>query len=418
MSDTTKIKSIFDLPEFKPYKARFDARGARFKTMEGYYSGAVYGGLRKDLRLVMPRFYQGVKPLYLPLARAVDIDAGIIPGGWTLAEDATDEQRAAMDTVFDWSEWGVYGVLFIHYGAQYGHSGLKVADLRDEKRVLISPVDPCRFLLVSAASASGMAIYIEVREDENGKEFEYAEVTTSELIRTYKNGEPMGFEGREAEYKNDLGFVPYVEARHVETGRLFGEATFEKAIPMLDEVNQLASYLGDIIAKHAEPQWAVLGAEASELVKSGDMVWFLPGGADAKPLVAPVDITGVLEFVKEIAKNVKDSLPELSFDELRSKTQIATATLELQLMELVLKVKRTRPNYDNALVQALRMAGRAAKTMGIEEIGVLDDENLLIDPERAVLPMDPQTAMDLELGQIQLERERGMGIQEGNRDDA
>lgn len=408
----TERNSIFDLEEFKPYHARFSKRAARFAAMKAYYSGAVYGSLRKDLRLVMPRFYQGVKPLYLPLARAVDVDAGIIPGGWPLGPDATEAQQAAMETVFDWSDWPVYGVLFVHYGAQYGHTCLKVADLREARRVIISPVDPGCVLL-----ANGQTIYVEMREDEAG-EYEYAEVTTPEIIRTFRNGEPFGFEGREPEYTNDLAFVPYVESRHIETGEPFGEPTFEKCIPMLDEVNQLASYLGDIIGKHAEPQWAVIGAEAAELVKSGDQVWFLPAGGDAKPLVAPVDITGMLSFVQEIAKNVKDSLPELAFDELRSKTQIATATLELQLMELVLKVKRVRPNYDAALATALRMAGRAAAGMGIAEVGVLDDPGLRFDPERAVLPLDPQTAIDLELAKINLERERGMNIQEGARNES
>lgn len=178
---------------------------------------------------------------------------------------------------------------------------------------------------------------------------------------------------------------------------------------MLDEVNQLASYLGDIIAKHAEPQWAVIGAEPSDLVRSGDNVWFIPGGGDAKALVAPVDVAGVLQFIQEIAKNVQDSLPELSFDELRQKTEIATATLELQLMELVLKVKRTRPNYDDGLTRAMRMAGLAAATMGVNELRPLNDTSLEINTDRPVLPMDPKTALEIETLELALSRERGMG---------
>ena len=35
---------------------------------------------------------------------------------------------------------------------------------------------------------------------------------------------------------NPLGFVPYVEIRHIETGDEWGESTFEKAMALLDEV--------------------------------------------------------------------------------------------------------------------------------------------------------------------------------------
>ena len=95
---------------------------------------------------------------------------------------------------------------------------------------------------------------------------------------------------------------------------------------------------------------------------------------------------------------------------MRDKTQIATATLELQLMELVLKINRCRPNYDAGLVQALRMAGAAAQTMGLGDLGVLNDEDLEIDPERPVLPLDPMTAIQLELSEIALEREKAGGL--------
>ncbi len=219
---------------------------------------------------------------------------------------------------------------------------------------------------------------------------------------------PFGFDGREAEYPNELGFVPFVEVRHVETGEALGECTFQKAIPLLDEVNRLASQLAEIVSRHAEPQWAVIGAEASDLVKSGDNVWFIPQGGDVRPLVAGIDITGVLAFIQEIRDQVHGALPELAFDELRKKDQIATATLELQLMELVLKIRRIRPNYDQGLVNALRLAGRAAATMGLSDVAVLDDEALALDGERAVLPMDPETAMRLEGQRLELEMQRAL----------
>lgn len=405
MADT-----IFRLDEFKPLERAWNERLKELALRASYYDGSIYTHI-KNLPMFGPRLYKGIKPLYLPLSRAVDIDAGIIPGGWELEEDAPEAWVAAMGTLFDWSDWDIYGVLYVHYGSKHGVSGLKISDLREAGRVILRPVDPQTYMLVypgQYASQPGMALVIERRYDAAG-DFEYAEVVEPGRVRTYRNGEPYGFDGREAEYPSELDFVPFVEVRHIETGQTLGECTFQKAIPLLNEVNELASYLADIIKKHAEAQWAIIGAEPSDLVKSGDNVWFIPQGGDAKALVAAVDIAGVLGFVQEIRDQVFGSLPELAFDELKSKTQIATATLELQLAELVIKIKRCRPNYDHGLADGMRLAGRAAATLGLGEISVLDDEALRLDPERPILPLDPLTEIELEMQKMALEREKATG---------
>lgn len=425
MSEQTK--SIYDLEEFKPHKDRWDTRQTELSRRKSYYTGAVYQAVRRSLANVVGhyahRLYKGIKPLYLPLARAVDVDAGIIPGGWPLLDQENENSPLvqAKEIVFGWSRWRTEGVLYVHYGAQMGISGLKVSDLRQEndRRVIIQPVDPLRFMLVGSSAfddTPAMSIFVEERQDVSGEEIEYAEVTTPESIRIFVNGELSEFDGYGPEEVNDLGFVPYVEVQHMRTGAPLGECTFQKSIEMLDETNQLASYLADMVKKHSEPQWLMSGAEPSDLEKSGDNVWFVPAGGGAEALVAQIDVTGVLEFIRELAKNVKDSLPELSFDELREKSQIATATLELQLMELVLKIKRSRPNYDEGLERALRLAGRAAATMNIGEVSVLDTPELEIDPDRPVLPLDPMTEIDLEMQTLALERERAGNILEGELD--
>jgi hypothetical protein len=415
-----KTKSIFDLPEFEEYKSRWDNRQNSLKSNVQYYDGSVYQKTKAFFGFLMPRLYGGIKPLYLPLSRAVDIDAGIIPGGWSLPTDEPNSKvekwQAAINTVFDWSKWDTDGVLFVHYGAQSGLTGLRIADLREEGRVIIQPVNPLKFMLVGNSIYTDqpeMAIWVEELDD--GKPFEYAEIITPESIRTFRDGIPTGFDGREEEYKNEIGFVPYVESAHINTGSSFGEATFKKSIPLLDEVNQLASYLADIIQKNTDVQWVAIGVEPSDLEHGGDTVWFAPQGAEFKPIVPGVDIDGVLKFIQEIAKNVKESLPELSFDDIRGNKQIATETIELQLMELILKVKRTRPNYDRALTTALQMAGRAAKTInGLGNLAILDDEELRFDPKREIIPPDVKEQLNIRMLTLQVEAlERETVINEG-----
>lgn len=407
------METIWSLDEFKSYASQWHHRHNELDRREGYYDGSVYKGIKKafgDLGILTPRLYKGIKTLYLHLFRAVDVDAGLIPGGWAWPEGSPAAWETARQQVFGWSKWNTQGVLYVHYGAQFGLSGIKVVDVRETGQIQLVPCSPEYFMLVPTSSydpTPALAFWLEHREID-GETVEYAEVITPDLVRIFVNGKPAPLDGLEAEYPNQLGFVPYVEVKHKETGDPLGEATYQMAIPLLDEVNELASYLADIIKKHAEPQWAISGAEASEMVKSGDNVWFLPAGAKAEPLVANVDIGGVGEFLDRIDANVKSSLPELAFDELKAKTQIATATLEIQLMELTLKIKRCRPNYDQGLVDALRMAGRAAATMGLGDIVALDDEALALDESRPILPINELDQIALENARLGLEANRRM----------
>lgn len=413
------IKSIFDTDEFMKYKARWVERRRILSLRKSYYDGSIYRAsvFSKENQTILGTnaygLYKHMRPLYLPLARAVDIDAGIIPANWSLVEDIPnyDDIKNAKDTLFDISRWDTEGVLFVHYGAQYGLTGLKVCNIPDG--LAIETIDPMTFLLVNDA-----VIIAEERTDEDEKKYEYGEVITAETVRTFKNGVPFAFEDESSEkkyeWKNPIGVVPVVEAKHMETGEKYGEATYSKTIPMLSELNGLASYLADIVKKHAEPQWAVFGSEPSDLAKSGDNVWYFPTiNSDAKALVAAVDVSGVLEFVREVRDQVHASLPELSFDELRKKDQVATATVELQLMELVLKVKRCRPNYDQCLADALRIAGIAADKIGVSQFSILNDSAIEFDQNRPILPVDPKLAMELEMQALELEQmKRGLDSRE------
>src|SRR5512135_3398621 len=101
-----------------------------------YYDGSIYQEALNNLGWLRPRASAAIRPLYLPLSRAVNVDGGIIPGGWQLAEECRGLQ-AARDQVLKWSRWDQEGVLLVHYGAVYGSAGLRVADVRDANVVTI-----------------------------------------------------------------------------------------------------------------------------------------------------------------------------------------------------------------------------------------------------------------------------------------
>lgn len=417
------MPSIFERPEYEQYAGAWMARTKELEKRRSYYDGSVYKKAFSGLGPLSAYLNQKTRPLYLPMHRAVDVDAGIVPGGWAWPAEGDGITQAQIDAwskarrqIFDWSRWQTEGVLYVHYGAEAGLSVLRVSDIRDVGRIQLSPVDPAKVLLIGNGQYDttwAVAFYVDQRV-RDGNVGEYAEVITPEAIMTYWEAEPVGVDGREPEYVNELGFVPFVQAEHKKTGREYGECTYQAAIPMLDEVNAIATDLATNIKNHGDPQWVVAGAEAKNMVHSGDNIWFLPKDSSVDALVAKIDIKGALDFVAEIARNMKDSLPELAFDELKSKDQIATATVELQLMELTLKIKRVRPNYDQGLVDALRMCGMAAESIGgMADIAALNDDMLTLDSDRPVLPQDRLDQIRVEEAEIALEMQRSMNNGDG-----
>lgn len=273
-----QIHTIFDLDEFKPLWSRWQARQKELARRHAYYSGEVYTRARHLLGWLYPRLQSSIRPLYLPLARAVNVDAGLVPGYWNLSEKAKDLQ-SAVDRVFGWSNWVTDGILYTHFGALYGSVGLRVADLRSQRRIVIRPVPPTAFILAHSSHYDAtpvLALWIERLDNplhlgSGGDSFEYAEVIENDRVRTFADGNPTGFDGRPAEYANELGFCPFVEVPHINVGDELGDCAFQTSVTLLDEVNAVATWLAEIIRKHADPQWAVIGTDGAQLDRGSDV---------------------------------------------------------------------------------------------------------------------------------------------------
>ncbi len=400
------MKSIFEDPQFKPYQMAYLGRRRLYLERRRYYDGTIYddGAFRLAHKL-----YAQTKSLFAFLARAVDLDVALVPGvmgPWQLNEGAASATLDAQAQLYEWSEWPIVSDNWLADGATTGEGMIKIVPDMDVRIVQLQRLAPEDCLLGQMMSEKGQIvpmalIVVPEMTDHAGERYEYAEVITPDEVRTFRDGGPHGYGGNPDRYPNPLGFVPVV-ATNNDTGQ---RPTFAKAQPQLDSVNELASYLADIIGRHAEPQWAVKGGEPSELVKSGDNVWFLPAGADVQAILASVDIAGTLDFIREVKGETKANLPELAFDDLRAKDQIATETLEIQLMELDAKIWKMRRRYDAGLMRAHRMAATAAGISGITGL-----EGLLLphalDFARPVRPVSRFDQIRLEEAELALEAQK------------
>lgn len=428
----SSIQSIFDREDYSQYKNAFYGRVKELTRRGDYYSDAAYKKFKTNVfaNFVVPSAIKNVKAIFNPLHRAVSIDCGIIPNGWKLNENITDDESKSFHQVLEWSDWKTQGVLYVHYGAKFGCVGLKLIDDRVNKIARIEIVDPTMFMLVmdNWTRKPKMSIYVS-RVDEG----EFAEVIDEKTYKTFLNGMPykmnvVNVNGQEefvAEYENSLGFIPYIQVKHIEDGSEYGECTYQNAIEQLLETNDLATQLTDIIRKHSDPKYKMTGIKKDDqnydengkikpIAISKDNVTLLPEGVDLQAMYSDIQIADVNGVIDSIYKAVKSSIAELAFDELRGQSQISTSTVELQLIEFILKVNRCRPNYDAGIVHMMRMVGQIASDMGLNDLVTLADlpENA-IDSDRDVLPMSVETKLDIEIKRETLKAQQGMAIGEG-----
>lgn len=409
----SNIRSIFDLDEFRPHLAEWQRRQARFAMYWAYFKAEPTGNTmwRTDFgRMIGGTINSAIKPIFTPLGRAVELDVALIPGGWAIATKL-DEERVAVERLFLDSRWAVEGDIYVRYVTALGEAGVRV-NVNPEGRVWIQPVRPDGYLLVPNSVWDGSPRWLITvrRENEN----EYAEVIGTEIIRTFQNGILSGVNGNPAEYPNPYGLIPFVNCV-MDNGDGVGEPTFDNTLVALEQLNRQATYMATIISRHAEPQWAVFGAEAGELEKSGEAVWFFPAGSEVKAVLAAVDFPGLLTFIQEIKKEMKESLPELALSQLVGVERVAAATIELQMAETVFKIRRLRKPIDQALAEAVQMAGKIARRLeigGFEQVG-----NVMFDADRPVIAADNLTRLQVEtarnnyeLTRLAFQREVALGM--------
>ena len=415
-------ESIWDLEEFTPYQAAFEARRQRLQLLEGYYKGTMYkpGGLTGvwPLNSYVSQAQKEVKVLFHPLAAAVHTDVALVPGGWELDEDSAALQET-VNRVLKVSRWRLLQDAFVHWGAAMGQTTLKIVDIPQEKRAVLYPLRPDMVLPIGGsvyepALTMAIVVYTEMR---NGKQVEVAEVIEPDRVRTFVGGEPMGIGGREAVFSSELGFVPIVDVPFVFTGATLGECTYEAALNPMNEANSAATDLREQIKRHVEPQWAAMiedpANNANDLEKSGDNVWWFPTGSSIEALVANLDIEGVLNFIKEIKTDVKEQLPEMLIWKLVGLNRIAVPAVEVQLLPLTMKVQRARRSVDEGLARALRMVGRATAVHGGDgAVAALDVPELMFEEQRPVIFMDALSSLELEGGRLALDSARFQNEQE------
>lgn len=420
-----KITSIWDLEEFKPYQQAFIARRDILLAREAYYDGTAYQQIdipnslshndalkARYVDMVAARVVgvnARIKGLIDPVATAVDLDVGLVPGGWQLHPDSADLQPI-VDALFQDVNFIEEGDLYTQHGASMGMATLLIVDDRPNKRVDIQALHPATVLPIynTAQRSTSREMIMAIIVERSGED-EDATVITPTDVRLFRNGAPAALYGGKMAYPNELGFVPIVDQPYINVGKPVGKNAFADVLGQLNAINATATQLTDNIRKNADPQWVVMSDDEmpdAPITRSSDKLWKISANGGVEAIVAALDIAGVNDTIDKFYEKMEKNLPQYLLHKLTGINRVAAETIRIQLLPLVIHIERVRRSLDAGVVRALRMAGQAAASMNLPDLAALDTPALKLDPARRIIPVDESVTLDLELKRLQVATQR------------
>lgn len=349
---------------------------------QGRWSGQVQGIYNPAERLA--EFYvRMVRPG--PLKRAYEFEEGS-PG-----------VQAAIRQVWKWSNWAVEKSLDKRWAAIFGDTFIKVYDENGQVRLQL--IDPRRVTDFQYDSRKYLTF---IRLDDNLK--------TPDGLRSYvrtevwdKNLQTMRVWERET-WEQDISqmgkpittlhfeemgidFIPFSWTPFKDIGEQRGVGAYTLIKDKIDELNRMATRLHSILYRFNKATMAVqanamdatgrpmapprlgrrVATSSSSDAELGDTdILYLPGQADVKYLVPPLDYTAALAILEDQLREIERDRPELSYSRLiENRQDLSSRSVRLMEDPAIRAVEEVRANLDLGLVRAHQMAITIGQAAGI-----------------------------------------------------
>jgi len=377
-------------------------RNLRYRRNWRYYQNHPYDEPR-------PGLYAKMRSIFNQVTKIVDTDARFAMGE-RLQVQAEPDVEQAINRLWQWSGFQQEKYLLARYGACCGDAFIKVVDNRPWEMNPEPDADAPVLLNLLPPDAVSPRYDPHDRKRLLACKIEYVhgrqihkEVITAEEVLIYDERDP---ERVAATYPNPLGFIPIVHIRNLDIGDEFGLCSFHNLLPTIDAVNEIASFLVEIVKLYADPVIIGRGMERGSLRKQTvdeagrpvATVWWVPNPeGQFEFLEWRGNLPDVLAFLDRIETSIERNTPELTLSGLRDRQDISGYSTSLHLIELIRKVNEMRGSYFTALERANRMALRILEMQGNGDFGdtthrIIGDSVLPVDDERQlrVLQMENQ----------------------------
>ncbi|MDQ3541026.1 MAG: hypothetical protein M3440_10085, partial [Chloroflexota bacterium] len=431
-----------------------------------YYGNSAYADLARQ-RYDDGESWASIKELRM-LANAVSeaYVALTMPGGLPDAlplEFAADNAHAEnvrdrIHDVWTWSNWAQRKQLFIRYQAMLGNAYLYVASRADldgkADRVYFHLPEP-EHITDLDTDERGYLTYIRTdvpvsdREDPENPYVETAEWWKAHdsyrmwrtLIPQYGDGKRLGAPEKDDSMRQDYGidFVPFVHAKHRDTGDVYGLAPIMTAIEKQHELNRKATAFSQQLYRHGKPDMLLqatggqtngvyappppitTNSASGSVEVAGEKMWTAPPGWTIGHMIANVNYTAHMAGIdQDIAHLATTDLPELNWYRLsQSGGDASGRALQTLLKPAIAKIEEARGNAETALARADMMAltiGQFAELKDFDAASIGTYEDGSYDHQftaRSVVPAGDEEQGAVDLARVQRVKawtDAGLGI--------
>ncbi len=395
----------------------------------------------KELRMVQAALVEAYVALTMP---------GGLPDALPLefADDNTHAEnvRDRIHDVWTWSNWAQRKQLFIRYQAMLGNAFIYVASRADldgnADRVYFHLTEP-EYVTDLDTDERGYLTYIRTdvpvsdREDPENPYVETTEWWKSRdsyrmwrtLIPQYGDGKRLGTPEKDDSMRADYGidFVPFVHAKHRDTGDTYGLAPIMTAIEKQHELNRKATAFSQQLYRHGKPDMVLQGSggqtngvfappppittnSASGSVEvAGEKMWSVPPGYTIGHMIANINYTAHMAGIdQDMAHLATTDLPELNWYRLsQSGGDASGRALQTLLKPAIAKIEEARGNAETALARADMMAltiGQFAELKGFDAANIGTYEDGSYDHQfkaRDVIPSGENEQGEIDLARVQ-----------------
>lgn len=383
----------------------WEARQTRYRLLWSLYENSAYQNLhlwgqkyKSDYGL-----YEFIRAIYNPSYRLGEFWKLHLLGGKLDVVDGqatdrgalpiltnNDALRAPIATLWRWSNWQTRKDALALWTTVMGDGAIKIIDDPERKKAYLKLVHPTTLKEVWTDDWGNVKEYeieewrADPRKPDSPIKVRYTETArrsgSSVVYKTYLDGRLYAWDRTNgATWDVAYTFTPMVVLQHNDVGLDWGMSELLPGLPKFREVDDLASKLSDQVRKTVDAAWLMAGVKPSDRNEpnlrtdrssSRDVVnqprdqsgrqkipmyWSGPD-AKAQPLVAPLDITGVTNYILSILQGIEADYPEMTADKNNATGDISGKALRINRAPAENKVQQRRPNYDDAIVRAHQMA--------------------------------------------------------------
>lgn len=374
----------------------FYDRSDVYKYLWTYYTNTAYDSLDAIwIRLrVRSKHYRYTRPIYNPTRRLVDLYAGAVwPGVLTaqpedlpsnaqvavpLPKKTPLELRAAMDQIWQWSNFSAQRYGLIRFGAALGNVMVEIVDDVDRGKVTFDILWPSHVKALSldaGGQVKSYAIEYDYEDHEDEKDYTYRREVTADTIKTFRDGEAYSYNGVPSSYANPYGFAPAVWISHANIASVFGLPAVRN-ISKIDELNSAASHANDQLHKLLSAP-IVLGLHNPDAPlpdppkgsqdstvgttiaadPSRESIQYIEANTGATVSTINLPEGQALNHIQSLLNEVERDHPELSlWHAMREMNQISGVAVSRLFGDAQSYINEAQNSYDTALVRLMQMS--------------------------------------------------------------